>query len=112
MPHPKINNQASPAKLDLDNLADPQKEEDRVLSDWENDVDDEADLWQLGGARTPKRIKLNEMECPRGIPDAILCKTYAPADYCADRHTVLFSFREMIQRELCSIGAFDRGIKA
>ena len=89
---------------------DPEADEPRVLSDWEDD--DEADPGQIGGARTLKRIKFNEIECRRAFPDAILCKTYNPSDFYADLHTVLFSFRDVIQRELLPIVTFHPGVKA
>ena len=41
---------------------DPEADEPRVLSDWEND-DDDANPGQIGGACVLKRIKFNESEC-------------------------------------------------
>ena len=107
-PQPDIDNHAEAIQPDRD----PWTEEERVHSDWEMDGDDEADHGQIGGARVLKRIKFNEEECRRLFNDALLCKTYTPVDYYADLNTVLFSFRDVIQREMAPIVAFHPGVKA
>ena len=106
-PAPIPSPQPDPHQADTDLEAD----EPRVLSDWENDEDD-ANTGQIGGARVLTRIKFNEVECRSAFKGAILCKTYTPADFYADLQTVLFSFRNVIQREMAPIVAFHPGVKA
>ena len=43
---------------------------------------------------------------------ALLCKTFTPQDEYADLKTVLYSFREVIRRELVPILAEHPGVKA
>ena len=74
--------------------------------------DEQAENGQVGGARTQKRIEFKETECRRLFRNALLCKTFTPQDEYADLNTVLYSFREVIRRELVPILTEHPGVKA
>ena len=74
--------------------------------------DDQAENRQVGGARSQKRIEFKETECRFVFRNALLCKTFTPQDEYADLNTVLYSFREVIRRELVPILAEHPGVKA
>ena len=67
---------------------------------------------QVGGPKTQKRIEFKETDCRLVFRKALLCKTFAPQDEYADLNTVLYSFREVIRRELVPILAEHPGVKA
>ena len=69
-------------------------------------------LGQVGGAKTQKRIEFNEVDCRLAFRKALLCKTFTPQDEDADLNTVLYSFREVIRRELRHIMAEHPSVKA
>ena len=71
----------------------------------------QADIVQIGGAKTQQRIEFEETECRRVFRNALLCKTFTPKDEYADLNTVLYSFREVIRRQLVPILAEHRGVK-
>ena len=72
---------------------------------------DSAEAGQVGGGRK-RRTKFIEIACHRAFRDALLCKTFKPVDEDADLDTVLFSFRDVIRRELARILAEHPGVKA
>ena len=65
--------------------------------------DEQAENGQVGGSKTQKRIEFKETECRIVFRKALLCKTFTPQDEYADLNTVLYSFREVIRRELVPI---------
>ena len=64
---------------------------------------------QVGGSKTPKRIEFDEPDCRLVFMKALLCKTFTPQDEYADLDTVLYSFREVIRREIVPILAEHPG---
>ena len=60
--------------------------------------DEQAEIGQVGGSKTPKRIEFDETECQRLFRNALLSKTFTPQYEYAELNTVLYSFREMIRR--------------
>ncbi len=60
----------------------------------------EAESGQFGGSKTQKCIEFNETGCRRVFRNARLCKTFTRQDEYADLNIVLYSFREVIRREL------------
>ena len=74
--------------------------------------DEQAENGQVGGSKTQKRIEFKETECRRLFRKALLCKSITPQDEYADLDTVLYSFREVIRRELVPILAEHPGVKA
>ena len=77
-----------------------------------NQTDPQLESGQVGGAKTQQRIEFEETECRRVFRNALLCKTFTPQDEYADLNTVLYSFREVIRRELVPILAEHPGVKA
>ena len=67
---------------------------------------------QVGGSKTQKHIEFDETDCRLVFRKALLCKTFTPQDEYADLNTVLYSFREVIRRELVPILAAHPGVKA
>ena len=67
---------------------------------------------QVGGSKTQKRIEFDETDCRLVFKKALLCKTFTPQDEYADLDTVLYSFRDVIRRELVPILAEHPGVKA
>ena len=78
----------------------------------EDEMQEQPECGQVGGAKTQKRIKFDETECRRVLRKALLCKTFTPRDEYADLNTVLYSFREVIRRELLPILTEHPGVKA
>ena len=72
----------------------------------------QAEKRQVRGAKTQKRIEFDETDCRRVFRKALLCKTFTPQDEYADLNTVLYSFREVIRRELIPILTEHPGLKA
>ena len=66
---------------------------------------------QVGSGRK-KRTQFIEIECRRAFHDAIVCKTFKPVDEDADLDTVLFSFRDVLHRELARLLTDHPGVKA
>ena len=64
----------------------------------------------MGGARS-KRTQFKEIGCRTAFHGSIFCKTFEPVDVDADLNTILFSFRDVIQRELSRILALHPGVK-
>ena len=100
-----------PAVRPLQSLVDPQYGGD---SDEETPISTtpQAEIVQVGGSKTPKRIEFDEADCRLVFRKALLCKTFTPQDEYADLNTVLYSFREVIRRELVPILAEHPGVKA
>ncbi len=65
----------------------------------------------MGGGRS-KRTQFKEIECRSAFNDAMVCKTFEPVDVDGDLNTILFSFRDVIRRELTRILALHPGVKA
>jgi len=71
----------------------------------------EAKRGQMGGGRS-KRTQFKEIACRSTFHESMLCKTFEPVDVDADLNTILFSFRDVIQRELTHILTLHPGLKA
>ncbi len=92
--------QVQQAQTDADPLS--------VNSDRENS---EANGGQMGGGRS-KRTQFKEIACRSVFHNAMFCKTFESVDLDADLNTLLFSFRDVIKRELSRILALHPGVKA
>ena len=110
--------QAAPlqaALLSTQSLFDPQyglDSDDEESQDQPSSQDpDSAQAGQVGGGRK-RRTQFIEIDCRRAFRDSLLCKTFKPVDEDADLNTVLFSFRDVIRRELARILAEHPGVKA
>ena len=101
--------------LPTKSLVDPQyglDSDDEAPEDQPSSLDPHSvEAGQLGGGRK-KRTQFIEIACHRAFRDALLCKTFKPVDEDADLNTVLFSFRDVIRRELARILAEHPGVKA
>ena len=73
---------------------------------------EQAENGHVGGSKSHKRVELKETECRGLFRKALLCKSFTPQDEYADLNTVLYSFREVIRRELVPILAEHPGVKA
>ena len=71
----------------------------------------EANRGQMGGTRS-KRTQFKEIGCRSVFHNAMFCKTFESVDLDADLNTLLFSFRDVIKRELSRILALHPGVKA
>ena len=71
----------------------------------------DANGGQMGGGRN-KRTQFKEIAWRRVFHNAMGCKTFEPVDVDAELNTVLFSFRDVIQRELSRIVTLHPGVKA
>ena len=65
----------------------------------------------MGGGRS-KRTQFKEIECRSTFHNAMLCKPFEPVDVDTDLNTILFSFRNVIQRELSRILTLHPGVRA
>ena len=86
----------------------PEPDTQILNSDMEND---EASEGQMGGGRS-NWTQFKEIACRSAFHNAMVCKTFEPLDVDADLHTLLFSFRDVIQRELSRILTLHPGVKA